>query len=43
MENSTTNSKQFISSIDNDEECIMHSKIDSMEILINDEADKVIK
>ena len=33
----------FISSIDNDEECVMHSKSDNIEIMINDEADKVIK
>ena len=33
----------FISSIDNDEECVMHSKSDNIEIMINDEADEVIK
>ena len=33
----------FISSIDNDEECLMHSKSDNMEIMINDKADEVIK
>ena len=33
----------FISSIDNDEECVMHSKSDSVEIMINDEADEVMK
>ena len=33
----------FISSIDNDEECAMHSKSDNIEIMINDEADEVIK
>ena len=33
----------FISSIDNDEECVMHSKNDNIENIINDEADKVIK
>ena len=33
----------FISSIDNDEECVMHSKSDSIEIMINDEADEVMK
>ena len=33
----------FISSKnDNDEECVMHSKSDNIEILINDEADEVI-
>ena len=33
----------FISSIDNDEEHVVHSKIDNIEIMINDEADEVIK
>ena len=37
----------FISSKDNDEnndeECVMHSKSDNIEILINDEADEVIE
>ena len=33
----------FISSIDNDEEHVMHSKSDNIEIMINDEADEVIK
>ena len=33
----------FISSIDNDEESVMHSKSDNTEIMINDEADEVIK
>ena len=34
----------FISSIDNnDEEHLMHSKSDNIEIMINDEADEVIK
>ena len=32
-----------ISSIDNDQECVMHSKSDNREIIINDEADQVIK
>ena len=32
-----------ISSIENDEECLMHSKGNSTEIKINDEADGVIK
>ena len=27
----------FISSKDNDEECIMHSKSDNIEIMVNDE------
>ena len=29
--------------MDNDEERVMHSKSDNIEILINDEADEVIK
>ena len=33
----------FISSLDNDEERVMHSKSDNIEIMINDEADEVIK
>ena len=33
----------FISFIDNDEERVMHSKSDNMEITINDDADEVIK
>ena len=33
----------FISSIDNDEEHVLHSKSDNMEIMINDKADEVIK
>ena len=34
---------KFISSIDNDEECLMHSKSGNIEIMINDEPDEVIK
>ena len=33
----------FISSINNDEERVMHSKSDNIEIMMNDEADKVVK
>ena len=33
----------FISSIDNDEERLIYSKSDDIEIMINDEADGVIK
>ena len=33
----------FISSLDNPEERVMHSKSDNLEIMINDEADEVIK
>ena len=40
MENSIKNN--FISSLDNDEECVMHSKSDNIEIMINDEADDII-
>ena len=38
-----TIASNFISSTDNDEECVMHSKSDNMEIMINDEADEVKK
>ena len=43
MEQSINNSKYFISSIDNDEGRAMHSKTDNIEIMINVEADEVIK
>ena len=33
----------FISSLDNDEKHVMHSKSDNIEIMINEEADDVIK
>ena len=33
----------FISSKDNDEEHVVHSKSDNIEVIINDEADEVIK
>ena len=33
----------FISFIENDEEQVMHSKNDNIEIMINDEADEVKK
>ena len=36
------NETLLVSSIDNDEERVMHSKIDNIEIMINDEADEVI-
>ena len=32
-----------MSSKDNDEECVMHSKGDNMEMMINDKADEVIQ
>ena len=38
-----TTASNFISSIDNDEELVMHSKSDNLEIMISDEADEVIK
>ena len=38
-----TIANKFISFIDNDEEHAMHSKSDNVEIMINDEADEVIK
>ena len=38
-----TMANNFISSIDNDEERVMHSKSDNIEIMISDEADEVIK
>ena len=38
-----TIANNFISSIDNDEEPVMHAKIDNIEIIINDEAGEVIK
>ena len=34
---------KFISSIDNDEDCVIHSKRENIEIIISDEADEVIK
>ena len=38
-----TIANNFISFIDNDEECVMNSEIENIEIMISDEADKVIK
>ena len=38
-----TIANNFISSIDNDEERIIYSENDNMEIMINNEADEVIK
>ena len=38
-----TIANNFISSIDNDEEHLIHSKCDNIGIMINDEADEVIK
>ena len=33
----------FMSSEDNDEECVMHSRSDSIEPIINDKEDEVIE
>ena len=38
-----TISINFISFKDNDEECVMHSKSDNIEIAVNDNADEVIQ
>ena len=37
-----TIANSFISSLDNDEEGVMHSKSDNMEVMIKDEADEVM-
>ena len=39
MQNLISNTKYFYFSLDNDKERVMHSKSDSIEIMINDEAD----
>ena len=41
METQLTIANNFISSMDNDEEREMNSKSDDIEIMINDEADKL--
>ena len=38
-----TIANNLISSIDNTEECVMHSKSDDIEMMINDEADEVLE
>ena len=38
-----TNPNNFISSLDNDENRVMHSKSDNTEIMINDEEDEIIE
>ena len=38
-----TIANNFIFSIDNDEEHVMHSKCDNIEVMINDEADEIMK
>ena len=43
MENSTKIENNVISPIDNDEERVIHSKSDSIEIMINGEPDEVIE
>ena len=43
MENSINNTNQFISSKDNDEVHVIHSKGDKKEIMINDKVDGIIK
>ena len=41
MENSINSS--FISSIANDEECVIHSESDNIKIMMNDKADEIIE
>ena len=43
MENPFHDSNNFVSSKDNDEERVMHSKGDKIEIMINDKTDEVIE
>ena len=43
MENSISNSNNFISSKDYDKERVMHSKSDNIEIMINDKTDEVMQ
>ena len=43
MENSIKIAINFISSKDSDEERVMHSKNNNIEIMINDKADEVIE
>ena len=38
-----TIANDFVSSTDSDEDRLMHSKSDNIEVIINDEADQVIK
>ena len=38
-----TTANNLISSIGNTEECVMHSKSDDIEMMINDEADEVLE
>ena len=41
METQLTIANNFIFSMDNDEERVMHSQSDDIEIMINDEADEL--
>ena len=43
MENSLSTSNWFFSSKKTDEERVMHSKSDNIEIIINDKADEIIE
>ena len=43
MENQLTIENNFISSTDNAEEHVIHSKSDNIQIMINDEVDELIK
>ena len=43
MKTQLTNPNNFISSLDNDEDRVMHSKSDNTEIMINDEEDEIIE
>ena len=43
MENSISNSNNFISSKGDDKERLMHSKSDNIEIMINDKTDEVMQ
>ena len=43
LEIQLTIANNVVSSVDNDEESVTHSKSDNIEIVINDEADEVVK
>ena len=43
MENQLTIANHFILSIHNDEEHVMHSTSDNIEIMMNGKADKILK
>ena len=42
MENSITNANQFISSLDPEKNCIMHTKSNNIEIMIGTETNDII-